>query len=289
MPVTYVAYIDESGDTGLEVVKKPDNPRGATEWLVLAAFVVKIDHDRNMVAWVNDVQAEFTSKRADLHFNKLLDFKKTLVCAALAKKPCKGFVVMSNKKNIERYRNPNLDDGNKAWIYWFLARLLLERVTEYCESETPKERRGIDKLRIIFSRRGGLRYVDFERYLAKLYLQSKLNSLVLNYKDLKWSVIDEEEVRVLDHAERAGLQLADVIAGAFYQAVELNRGGQVEVDPSYAKLLKPLIHHKGMFNSWYLGVGLKTMPALHEMDLVEPQKAIFSHYGAAAKDWQKKE
>ena len=42
MPVAYVAYIDESGDTGLGLVKKPDDPRGATEWLVLAALVVKI-------------------------------------------------------------------------------------------------------------------------------------------------------------------------------------------------------------------------------------------------------
>ena len=36
---------------------------------------------------------------------------------------------MSNKKNIEKYKNNKLDDGNKAWIYWWLARLLLERVT----------------------------------------------------------------------------------------------------------------------------------------------------------------
>jgi hypothetical protein len=39
--VTFVAYIDESGDTGLETVKKPD-PRGATESLILSAFVVKM-------------------------------------------------------------------------------------------------------------------------------------------------------------------------------------------------------------------------------------------------------
>jgi hypothetical protein len=51
MPVTFAAYIDESGDTGLDLVKKPDDPRGATEWLVLSAFVVKIEHDSKMVAW----------------------------------------------------------------------------------------------------------------------------------------------------------------------------------------------------------------------------------------------
>jgi hypothetical protein len=144
MPVTFVAYIDESGDTGLESVKKPDDPRGATEWLVLSAFVVKTEHDSKMVSWVQNVQAEFTSKRGDLHFNKLLPFKKTLVCNALAKKDAKCFVVISNKKNIEKYKNHKLDDGNKSWIYWWLARLLLERVSEYCEEQTPIERRGKD-------------------------------------------------------------------------------------------------------------------------------------------------
>ena len=85
MPVTFVAYIDESGDTGLETVKKPDDPRGATEWLVLSALVVKIEHDFKMVAWTQNVQSQFISKRGDLHFNKLLPFKKTLVCDALCK------------------------------------------------------------------------------------------------------------------------------------------------------------------------------------------------------------
>jgi hypothetical protein len=98
----------------LEAVKTPDAPQGATEWLVPAAFVVKIQHDSKMVSWTQDVQADFISKRTDLHFNKLLDFKKSLVCTALAKKECKSFVVISNKKNIEKYRNQRLDPSNKS-------------------------------------------------------------------------------------------------------------------------------------------------------------------------------
>ena len=285
MPVTFVAYIDESGDTGLETVKKPDDPRGATEWLVLAAFVVKIQHDSKMVSWTQDVQAEFISKRADLHFNKLLDFKKSLVCTALAKKECKSFVVMSNKKNIEKYKNPRLDPSNKSWIYWFLARLLLERVTEYCEEQTPIDRRGTDRLRIIFSRRGSLTYKDFNDYLTKLYWQSRLRSLTLNYKDIKWSVIDWDEIRVLDHKERAGLQLSDVVAGAFYQAVEQNRGGgEIECDPSHAKLLKPIIAARG--NGWTIGYGLKTMPLPAAMKLTIPQRALFEFYGFSKYGWE---
>src|ERR1035437_3100370 len=107
MPVTFVAYIDESGDTGLGTVKKPDDPRGATEWLVLSAFVVKIEHASRRVAWTQDVQVDFISKRTDLHFNELLPFKKTLVCNALAKKDAKCFVVMSNKKTSKSIRTTN--------------------------------------------------------------------------------------------------------------------------------------------------------------------------------------
>jgi hypothetical protein len=284
MPVSFVVYIDESGDTGLEEVKTPYDPKGATEWLVLSAFLVRVQNDSKMVIWTQDVQAKFTSKRADLHFNKLLDFKKTLVCSALASKAAKGFVVMSNKKNIEKYKNPRLDDGNKAWIYWFLTRLLLERVTAFCAQLVPKEREGQDKLRIIFSRRGDLTYKDFTDYLWRMYYER--GNQVLGYKELEWSVIDFDEIYAHDHGDKAGLQLSDVIAGSFFQAVELNRGAQVECDPSYAKLLRPIIHHNG--RRWYLGFGVKPMPMLSEMDLTNPQKQIFKVYGANAKSWRKR-
>jgi hypothetical protein len=284
MPVAFVAYIDESGDTGLNLVKKPDDPKGATEWLVLSAFVVRAVNDPKMVTWRDDVQTKFTSQRSDLHFNRLLPFKKELVCSALATKTAKGFVVMSNKKNIEKYRNPRLDADNKAWIYWFLARLLLERVTALCAQCVPEERKGQDKLRIIFSRRGDLTYKDFTNYLLKMYYDQ--GNQVLGYKELDWSVIDFEEIYAHDHGDKAGLQLSDVIAGAFFQAVELNRGAQTECDPCYAKLLKPLMHHNG--KRWYLGFGVKPMPMLPEMDLTDPQKQIFTSYGANAKSWQKK-
>lgn len=220
MGVKFVVYIDESGDTGLELVKP--SPGGATEWLVLSGLVVKIEEDSNLVSWIGDLQSEFTSKTPALHFNKLLGFKKTLVCAALAKKSCTCFVVMSNKQNIEKYKNPKLDANNKAWIYWWLSRLLLERVTAHCKSLVPEERLKQDKLRIVFSRRGGLKYSDFNDYLWKLYWQSGTGTLHIGFRDLRWSVIDFEEIFVLDHKQRAGLQLTDIVAGAFFQAVEQN-------------------------------------------------------------------
>jgi hypothetical protein len=283
MAVKFVVYIDESGDTGLELVK-PD-PGGATEWLVLSGLVVKIEDDTKLVSWIGDLQADFSSKTPTLHFNRLLPFKKSLVCNALAKKPCACFVVMSNKKNIEKYKNPNLDDDNKAWIYWWLSRLLLERVTQYCESLVPKEGLKQDTLRIVFSRRGGLVYRDFNDYLWKLYWQSGTGTLHIGYKDLCWSVINFEEIFVLDHKERAGLQLTDIVAGAFFQAVEQNRGG-LDCDPTYAKCLKPVMAVNANRN--VLGFGLKTMPSLYDMRLNVPQREIFEFYGYSKLGWWQK-
>jgi hypothetical protein len=282
MTVTFVAYIDESGDTGLTNVK-PNDPSGATEWLVLSALLVAIKHDSQMVSWVRDIQSEFKSKRRDLHFNKLLPFKKTLVCSALAKKDAKCFLVMSNKPNIERYKNQNLGE-ERAWLYWWLTRLLLERVTDYCERQTPIKDRDKAKLRIVFSRRGGLTYDDLKSYLDLLHYQSVNKLLRLNAGDLKWSMIDTNEIQVLDHPEKAGLQLSDVVAGAFYEAVERNRGEIAHCDPSYAKLLKPLMAQSAAGNT--ISYGIKTMPNLWEMELQGEQKVIFEYFGYSPKGWK---
>ena len=284
MPITFVVYIDESGDTGLTSVK-PNDPSGATEWLVLSAYLVAIQDDAKLVSRVQDVQTDFKSKRRNLHYNKLLPFKKTLVCSGLAKHGAKCFVVMSNKQNIEQYKNKNLGE-EKAWLYWWLTRLLMERVTDYCERQTPKNQIGKDKLRIVFSRRGGLTYENLKEYLDLLHYQSVNKLLRLNVGDIKWSMIDTNEILVKDHAERAGLQLSDLVAGAFYEAVERNRGEIVNCDSSHAKHLMPLMAKSA--KGYVLSYGIKTMPNLWEMELQDEQRAIFEYFGYSSKGWKKK-
>jgi len=110
-PVRFVAYIDESGDTGLSKVS-PKSPGGASEWLILSCFVVRVEHDRALPQWVREIKAQFRNdQRPDLHFSKLVPVKKAIACRTLAAKPCRMFVIMSNKKNIEGYRNPRLECG----------------------------------------------------------------------------------------------------------------------------------------------------------------------------------
>lgn len=281
MPVRFVAYIDESGDTGLEQIK-PFQPRGASEWLVLSCFLVKEENDDKCLGWIREIQSKFKNVQSPhLHFADLIPAKKLIACEVAATKPCRFFIVASNKKNIQRYRNPNIDNGNKSWIYWWLSRLLLERVTDFCERQTPPARRGEDKMRIIFSRRGGLLYRDFERYLTRLHWQSVLGTLFIDYGDLCWSVIDFEEIRVLDHKSRAGLQLADIGAGAFYQSLEQNRPANCIA--TYAKALKPRLARSG--KNGILNYGIKTMPELKDMGLSREQLEIFEFYGYPTKGW----
>ncbi len=282
MAVKFVAYIDESGDPGIQAVR-PIDTGGATEWLVVACFLVRIENDTKTLGWVKEIQGRFRNVQSPyLHFTNLLPVKKAIACNLIATKPCAMFVAMSNKKNIRRYSNPNLGERNKSWPYWFLSRLLLERVTAFCEQKVPSEYRGQHKLRIIFSKRGGMNYADFRRYMEKLQRQSRAGMLVLNQGDLSWSVVDLDELFVLDHKDRAGLQLADIVASAFFQAVEVHRPSGC--DPTYAKLLEPQVARDE--HGHVLGFGIKTMPDPHMMSLSPEQKDLFEFYGYAKNGWQ---
>lgn len=278
MAIKFVAYIDESGDTGLENVKPTNSASGATEWLVLSCFLVKIENDHNCVNWVKEIKSKFKNSNSPfLHYKELIPAKRTIACQLINEKPCRFFIVASNKKNIEGFKNAAaafVGGNGTSWLYWWLSRLLLERVTKMCESAVPTEDRGKSKIQFIFSRRGGLRYVDFRDYLRRLHKQSRLGSLYLDQGDLCWSVVDDEELLVLDSKERAGLQLSDLCAGAFFQALEL----KTNFDVQYAKLFKSRMAQHPDTRS-VAGFGIKTMPHHRKMDLSNEQREILKYYG----------
>ncbi len=68
--VSYVAYIDESGDDGLARVL-PLDPNGASEWFVLGAAVVAAG-DKREAAWTKNILAGLKlHQRRVLHFQPL--------------------------------------------------------------------------------------------------------------------------------------------------------------------------------------------------------------------------
>jgi hypothetical protein len=50
----YITFIDEAGDPGLKTVR-PIDVVGGTEWLCLAAVVVKAKHDTDVADWVGSI------------------------------------------------------------------------------------------------------------------------------------------------------------------------------------------------------------------------------------------
>lgn len=278
----YVVYIDEAGDDGLKAVKPLSNP-GASEWLILSAVVIRADNQSKVDGWVDEIKAKFKNhQRPDVHFSGLNPAKRITACSMLAELDARYFVVASNKKNMQGYNNPfagKIPSSN--WFYCWMTRLLLERVTKFVFDRSMKEHGEPKKLRIEYSARGGLRYSQMHAY----YEWMKLKKVpYLPWGNLKWEVMDKDLLKVFPHLERSGLQLADVVASAFFKACDKYDTGAC--DPQFAKLLKPRMGREPDTKTGQIsGFGLKLMPGFKKANLDADQAAIFKHYGYPKQWW----
>jgi hypothetical protein len=104
-PYGYIAYIDESGDFGLRNVY-PIDPRGASEWLIVSAVVIRAEIEASLVDGLRQLRIDAKNTQSpDLHFRTLGDRQKKIVCSGLAEMDARLFVVISNKRNMRRHRN----------------------------------------------------------------------------------------------------------------------------------------------------------------------------------------
>jgi hypothetical protein len=159
--------------------------------------------------------------------------------------------------------------AGRTYFYWWMTRLLLERVTDYCERRSLHEYKEPRLVRIEFAQRGGLRYSHCQGYLYWLRWQSKTDRLYIKRGDLKWSVINPlDEIRVHDPADREGLQIADAVAGAFYQAVN------GYADPAIALAPRMAFDAQGRI----LDYGVKLMPGGYLTRAPAHQRPIFDFY-----------
>jgi len=277
MSYGYVAYIDEAGDFGLRRVA-PIDGNGASEWLILSALVIRAANERATVDGLRRLRlAARNSQPSALHFRTLNDGQKATVCDGLAEMDLRLFVVISNKQNMRRHRN-DLAAGvsnTRAWFYWWLCRLLLERVTEFCARRNEIDKTPGQKVRIELSRRKDLRYTELTDYLTRVWIKDQNGELVLDKRKPIWSVLDLNQIYAFDHRTRAGLQLGDVVASAFYQAV--NRDGVSIPDAQYAERLRGRVWSR---NRQWVDEGFTVWPTtLRFLRLDENQKRVFRHYG----------
>src|SRR5262245_10049669 len=217
----YIAFIDEAGDPGLKTVR-PIDPAGGTEWLCLSAVVIRVKHNADVVNWVRSILSTAgIANRPDLHYRNLKNDQKRIVVRELAQLPVRAFVLASNKKNMRGYRNMRAERvRSQQWFYNFCLRLLLERVTDFCYHHAASERAKDRFLKIVYSERGAHSYAQTAAYQELLKMQAKGGSLVLTKRRIRWEVLDWRLAEPVSHKSSAGAQLADVVASAFYQAVD---------------------------------------------------------------------
>ncbi len=276
-PVGYVAYIDEAGDTGLKNVKRPGKP-GASEWFAVSAIVVRVEREHEVTGWTRKMISNLDQHQVrHLHFRELPEHKKPAVCRSLASREARIFVLLSNKRNMENYRNLHAERArvNKtAWFYVWCTKVLLESVTDYCGRRSRREFGSPRTVRFEFSQCGGVKLDDVRNYYQYIKDKARLGLLFSKEFPLDWDVVDPNEMHIYPNDARAGLQLSDVAASAFYSAVERDNGGGTK--PDFAKLLLPRIcpDVKGRRYMY----GLKVLPRHLPPRLPPEQKDIFDFY-----------
>jgi hypothetical protein len=235
MEYGYIAYIDEAGDPGLKKVR-PLDPDGSSEWLMLSAVVMRCKWEENIVDWVDTIRTGLgIRQRRDLHYRTLSPTRRRVAAARIGELPLRGFVLCSNKKNMCGHHNPRAARiPSQEWFYNWCLRLLLERVTAFCAERTAKDYGETRKLKIEFSRRGGHRYSQTRAYSQYLRHQHQAGSVYLTKRVPVMEVLETDLMEDHPHRARAGLQLADVVASAFYQAADCLGPGEWDVEPALA-------------------------------------------------------
>lgn len=244
------AYIDEAGDEGFGKLRQPDRG-GQSTWLMLGAIITSGDHERDLPGWRDEIADGFVHKRRrDLHFQRLNHDQRVFACRLLARRPLGICVVASDKRTLPALADTALAAfKRKGHLYNYLVRLLLERVSDACARKAGGQ---TARLQVTFSRRGGTDYEVMHDYLCRL---RDAQSGRRTAHSINWDVLSPDDIRVMDHSNRAGLQLADLVTSATYKAFEPNMFGDVE--DRYLRTLKPRFIHDGMTT---LNYGLTVVP-----------------------------
>lgn len=245
MSHSFVAFIDESGDDGLGNLKVPGAHGGQSHFLVISATVFRATNSVSAVRWRDEILAKMPEKKKrQLHFQDMSHAQRLMAAQTLAGLPLRVTSVLAAKSPIP----PSMYTG-KNQLYFYMTRYLLERLSWLCRDFRKLVPEGDGRVKITFSRRGGMSYEAFRDYLR--HLQQMMDGDVR----IHWPVIDIEAVDARDHSTSAKLQLADIVASSVACAFEPDRYGNCE--PRYAEALLPVTFcRKGN----RLSYGLKIVP-----------------------------
>lgn len=277
LEIGYYAFIDEAGDDGLKKIRLNDQP-GASEWLVMSAIVIRAENYKNLPSWGRELINKLDQHQlTQLHYAKLSPEKRLICCTELAKLPIRIFTILSNKRNMEGYRNIRAEKAKinrTAWFYCWVSKLLMERVSLYCAGKTLRDHGNLKALKVIFSDRGGVYIDDIKNYYDYISHRSKRGQLHDDRFDLRWEVMDPSNFEIHPNKMRVGLQLADIAASSFFNGIEIQPGKSTFPDPAIE--LRPRMA-MNQYNKIF-GFGVSVMPRWRPNKLQDQQKRLIEFY-----------
>jgi hypothetical protein len=242
----YQVYCDEYGDQGLK--------HSASEWFIVSAVVIASHREPELPKWISRVKRPIKNQqRRSLHFADLDERMKLRSTRFIGKMPLRCFTLLSHKRNMIGHRNVKCerwyggyDDDDihvrlkrrhqkNSYPNWML-KLLLERATTWCERRSMRDFGKPLPVAITIAQRGGFYLDSFKAYL-EIDKRNWINGTGTLPGYLAWRVVDIDLVRTAPAANVAGLQLADVVNGAFSRAVDERRFGKCDL--RYASNLAP--------------------------------------------------
>ncbi|PPC87143.1 MAG: hypothetical protein CTY31_05085 [Hyphomicrobium sp.] len=288
-PPAYYIFCDEFGDQALR--------KAASEFFILSAIVVSAANEPKLPSWTARINGQRRNHQgAGLHFTDLDERTKLWATRFIGKMPLRSFVLISHKENMIGYRNVRAERAGDLRIYGddgtsfsaqprrtlrfpnFVLKILLERATAWCHRRSLKDYGEPRPVAIVIAQRGGFYLGPFKNYLEVDRRRYASKSGVLpGY--LAWPVVETDMVTTAPAKNVAGLQIADIVAGAFSRAVDENRFGRC--DRRFVENLRPRIAVKGTPKSaasW----GVTGLPwELSEANLSSDQQKLFLSFGYA--------
>lgn len=214
----------------------------------------------------------------EVHFAKLNPLRKLRACQHVASLPVRCFAVISNKQNMRGWKNPFAERiRSDNWFYCWMTRLLLERVTHWVRDRSLSEFGEARKVKLVYSERGGLSYHQMNAYYS--WMKAKGDNQVLRQGNIAYDTMDMRLLEVRNHTGHDGLKLPDIVASAFFKAVDVWDTGAC--DPQFAIALEPRIAISPTPLSMVAGYGVKLMPGLGPLRRrTRPEQLVaLEHYG----------
>lgn len=280
-PYEYIAYVDEAGDPGLRKIESETNT-GASEWFILGCALIRRRNEELLAVTNERWRSELGVRQRDfIHYKDLNSARRLKICDLAGNNENVLFSVCSHKRNMEGYRNERAHQKTQDpnWFYNFMARVLFERVSDFVYRDSIKNYGAPKKIKIVFASRGIQRFSTFGAYIELLKAQTRGNALKLSRRKIVPDVLDCMLVSSAAAKENPGLQIADVVASAFFDAVNDTNGKLCKAD--FAQALAPRVaFERRQSSKQFADYGVVLMPTSGaRAKISESQKAAFRFYG----------